>query len=214
MPGPHDRIIAQAAKIALHPLGFQRKGRSRTWLADHGWWLTIVEFQPSAWSKGSYLNVAAHWLWSEMGHLSFDFGNRVAEFVEYHSDDQFTPAAARLADTASEEAQRLAQTFTSVSATADVLLSEVRRTHEPGQGSWMAYNAGVAAALVGRRGEAAEMFGRTLRCSAGETKILTRSAERMGRLADEPSAIRAEVAALISGQREALRLPALNSPPV
>lgn len=62
MPGPHDKIIAEAAKAALRSLGFQRKGRSRTWLADHGWWLTIVEFQPSAWSKGSYLNVAAHWL--------------------------------------------------------------------------------------------------------------------------------------------------------
>jgi hypothetical protein len=57
MPGTHDRIIADAAKAALGPLGFKRKGRSRTWLADHGWWLTVVEFQPSAWSKGSYLNV-------------------------------------------------------------------------------------------------------------------------------------------------------------
>jgi hypothetical protein len=113
MPGPHDRIIAEAAKASLRPLGFQRKGRSRTWLADHGWWLTIVEFQPSAWSKGSYLNVAAHWLWSGVGVLSFDFGDRASEFVDYVSDDQFTPAAARLAEMAAQEAQRLAQTFTS-----------------------------------------------------------------------------------------------------
>ena len=37
MAGPHDRIIADAAKAALGPLGFRRKGRSRVWLADHAW---------------------------------------------------------------------------------------------------------------------------------------------------------------------------------
>lgn len=32
----------------LAPLGVRRRSRSRTWLDDHGWWLGIVEFQPSA----------------------------------------------------------------------------------------------------------------------------------------------------------------------
>ena len=91
MPGPHDKIIADAAKARLRPHGFHRKGRSRLWFADHGWWLTIVEFQPSAWSKGSNLNVAAEFLWVETGNFGFDFGGRLAEFVEYQSDGQFAP---------------------------------------------------------------------------------------------------------------------------
>ena len=191
MAGPHDRIIVEAAGVALRPLSFVRKGRSRTRLADHGWWLTVVEFQPSAWSKGSYLNVAAHWLWSEMGHLSFDYGNRVAEFVEYQSDEQFMPAAARLSDMAAQEARRLAQTFTSLNAAADVLTSEVQRTHEPAQGSWMAYNAGVAAALAGRTEDATAMFSRNLSEPSGN--VLHDAAERVAPLANDQRAFHAVI---------------------
>jgi hypothetical protein len=59
-PEHSSQIIAAAARRALAPVGFWRKGRSRVWLSDHGFWLTVVEFQPSGFGKGSYLNVAAH----------------------------------------------------------------------------------------------------------------------------------------------------------
>ncbi|WP_352820518.1 DUF4304 domain-containing protein [Mesorhizobium sp. M0898] len=62
----HGRIIASQAKIVLKPAGFQRKGKSRIWIADRGFWLSVVEFQPSSWSKGTYLNVAVHWLWGSL----------------------------------------------------------------------------------------------------------------------------------------------------
>jgi len=48
------------------------------------------------------------------------------------SDAQFSPAAARLAEIAAREAQRISQTFSSLKVTADVLLSEVRRISTPG----------------------------------------------------------------------------------
>jgi len=116
MAKPHDRIIADAAKGALHPIGFRRKGRSRLWLKDHGWWLAVAEFQPSGFQKGSYLNVAAHWLWSRAGHISFDlgcgaeWGRRVAGFEAYVSDEQFQPAAQSLAALAAQQVQQLAIT--------------------------------------------------------------------------------------------------------
>jgi hypothetical protein len=215
MPGPHDRIIADAAKGALAPFGFRRKGRSRTWLADHGWWLTVVEFQPSRWSKGSYLNVAAHWLWSGMDHISFDFGGRVAEFVEYQSDAQFAPVAARLAESAADEAQRLSQTFGSLSATADILLNDARTEgpHGLGHPVWRAYNAGVVAGLVGRTGDAIEMFGRIQSSPAPPSSVVHLAADHMAKLAAEPSGMRREVSSLIARRREELRLPALDAPP-
>jgi hypothetical protein len=211
MPGPHDKIIADAAKSALGPLNFRRKGRSRTWLADHGWWLAVVEFQPSAWSKGSYLNVAAHWLWSEIDSLSFDFGGRVQEHVEYLSDAQFTPAASRLAEIAAHEAQRLTQMFTSLDATADIVLNE-ERTERHGEGGWMAYNAGVIAALVGRIDSACEMFDRVLNGPAPPGSVLHATAKRMSHFAADAARFKCEVASLIERQRDALKLPALDQP--
>lgn len=211
MPEPHDRIIADAAKSTLGPLNFRRKGRSRTWLADHGWWLAVVEFQPSAWSKGSYLNVAAHWLWSETGSLSVDFGGRVQEHIEYLSDAQFAPAALALAEKAAHEAQQLTHMFTSLEAVAHVVLNE-EHTRQHGQGGWMAYNAGVIAALVGRTDSATKMFDRVLNGPAPPGSVLHAAAKRMAHLAADAAHFKCEVALLIERQRDALKLPALDQP--
>jgi hypothetical protein len=215
MPQTHDRIIADAGKAALGSLGFKRKGRSRTWLADHGWWLTIIEFQPSAWSRGSYLNVAAHWLWSEVGTLSLDFGGRVTEHVEYLTDAQFTSAAAQLARSAAIEAQRLDETFESLSKAAKVLLKEAQtKSGQPHlHPGWSDYNAGVAAALVGRLDEAKKMFTRITDSPAPPGSVLHPAAERIAQLLSDPVTLREEVISLIKRQREALRLPPVTTPP-
>jgi hypothetical protein len=215
MSGTHDRIIANAAQAALSPLGFTRKGRSRTWLADHGWWVIIVEFQPSAWSKGSYLNVAAHWLWSEINALSFDFGGRIAEHVEYLTDTQFKAAAAQLAERAAVEAHCLSALFGDLSNAATVLLEEAqtkdRLLHQ--HSGWRDYNAGVAAALVGRSAEAREMFTRILDSSAPPGSVLHSAAECMARRLSNPIQLRDDVWVLIERRREELRLPPLKTLP-
>lgn len=50
---PHSKIINKLAKDTLKPIGVLRKGQSRTWLDDNGWWVTVIEFQPFSWSKGT-----------------------------------------------------------------------------------------------------------------------------------------------------------------
>jgi hypothetical protein len=154
----HDRLIAEAAKSVLAPLGFQRKGRSRLWFADHEWWLVVVEFQPSAWSRGSYLNVAAKWLWRGDGVWSFDFSfdrtARAADFVELENELQFREQVFRLTQTAAVEAQRLTEAFPSIRAAAERLRA---RATSRGDG-WDLYHAGVATFLAGRSEEARRYF--------------------------------------------------------
>jgi len=188
MPGPHDNIIAAAAKAALGPLNFQRRGRSRLWFADFGWWLAVAEFQPSSWTKGSYLNVGSHWLWGKMGCITFDFGGRLTEFEEYRSDAQFVPAATRLAESAAREAQRLSQMFGSLEKAADVLLTEARTPSGAGNSypGWPEYHAGVASALTGRLADASEMFEAILDRPAPPGSILHPAVERMLRLTLKP----------------------------
>src|SRR6266851_4267038 len=102
----HSRLIAQAARDALAPLGIRRKGRSRTWLDDQGWWLGLIEFQPSSWSKGSYLNVGVMWLWDELPYLAYDVGYRVSDFERYEDRAKFEVSAQNVAKNAAQEASR------------------------------------------------------------------------------------------------------------
>ena len=69
----HNKIIKQAVNSILKPNGLFQKGSSRIWIDDNGWYLIVVEFQPSNWDNGTYLNVAVHFLWDEKDYLSFDY---------------------------------------------------------------------------------------------------------------------------------------------
>lgn len=82
----YNKIINNAARQTLKPFRLFQKGSSRTWIDDNGWYFTIVEFQPSNWAKGSYLNVSIHYLWSNNDYLTFDYGNREHEFVTFTGD--------------------------------------------------------------------------------------------------------------------------------
>jgi hypothetical protein len=122
----HTKLLIAAAREVLRPLWVVQKGRSRTWLDDHGWWLGVVEFQPSSWSRGSYLNVGVNWLWDPKDYLVFDLGGRVdlpgeGEYVEYESDEQFAPLVRKLAVLAAERVRYYRDVLPTVAAAASVL---------------------------------------------------------------------------------------------
>jgi len=117
-PSPHGDLIAAAAKAHLSPIGMKRKGKSRIWLKDNRWWLAVVEFQPSAWSKGTYLNVAATWLWHAKDHLSFDECKRADGFAEFTGPESFALAADKYASLAATEVLSLCGRFPTLSSVA------------------------------------------------------------------------------------------------
>jgi len=109
----HNKMIREAAKEILAPYGIFQKGQSRIWIDDNNWFLTIIEFQPSAWSRGSYLNVGLFFLWQNQDFISFDFSsdqvrvdheNGVQLYFDYENDEQFIEAAKFLAKKALEKA--------------------------------------------------------------------------------------------------------------
>ncbi|MFZ6815906.1 hypothetical protein ACO0K3_15670 [Undibacterium sp. Rencai35W] len=114
----HGDIIANAAKAYLPAIGMKRKGRSRIWLKDNGWWLAVVEFQPSGWSKGTYLNVAATWLWYAKDYLSFDECKRAEGFAEFTDQQSFTLVADKYASQAAIEVLSLCEHFSSMNDAA------------------------------------------------------------------------------------------------
>src|SRR5687767_9186226 len=117
----HTRLLSDAARRHLRPLLLRQKGRSRIWLDDRGWFVSVVEFQPSGFSKGTYLNVGAHFLWRWSGHLSFDVGYRVQGFEPLETEAQFTAIADSFAARAAAEVQVLRERLRTPGSVADVI---------------------------------------------------------------------------------------------
>src|SRR3954454_23678833 len=114
----HSKILTVAAREVLDPIDLVQIGRSRTWLADQEWWLCIVEFQPSSWSRGSYLNVGCNFLWQVKDYVSFDLGDRVADagYSKFENEAQFTVVARKYAELAAVEVQKYRKLLSNVAA--------------------------------------------------------------------------------------------------
>ena len=127
----HSRIIAELAREGLAPIGFRRTGRSRTWIADQGWWALYVVFEPSGFGRGTYLGVQASWLWDGGGQGSrlrvAAAGLNRREGWSYESDEQWTRIVRDLVPAAVARAQELREMFPNVDALSRVL----DRGHRP-----------------------------------------------------------------------------------
>ncbi len=206
-------------------MGLIQQGRSRVWLDDQGWWLCVVEFQPSSFTKGSYLNVGAMWLWRASAEIYFAVGYRVGEapLVEFESEEQFAPAAKNFAEVAARQVSKYRALFPDLLHAARFL-----ETHGGGVSPEQdAFDAGMAWGLLGERAKAESAFKRHDSLISGYLKSwesedwfrhdeehYRKEAEedwaeshRFGQLLDDPARFRTEVLARIRSHRASLKLP-------
>jgi hypothetical protein len=210
-------------------MGIVQKGRSRTWYDDQGWWVGLIEFQPSSWSRGSYLNVGVQWLWdTRWKSLSaFMYGGENGrdtrlrlpsggEFIEFESDAQFVPLAWAMVEEAAERATYFRHLLSSVESAAAALGAD----DDPG----LDLDAGVALALAGDPAGSRRRFERYLARGAraatetGAEPTPAWHQEETDRVrsllgvVDDLAAFRARIAEDVAGVRAAIGL-APQQPP-
>ena len=113
------KLLTQAVKPLMADAGFVAGKSGRDWYRDNGWYLSLIEFQaPHGW-QGSYLNVAATFLWTpdltDEVTMFQDYGGRVGgaksndgTTLEYTGDDElFSSQCQALAGRALQEAEKL-----------------------------------------------------------------------------------------------------------
>jgi len=207
---PASRLITAAVRERLRPLGLRQQGRSRIWIDDHGWWITIVEFPSPRWRQGSGLTVGAMWLWQDLGHLAFDFAERVRTTEDFRNEGQFTAVAAALAREAEQRIEDFRIRFADLNSTATTLIERPSRTGY----LWEDFDAGVAAALTGQ----AEIARQRLARVQNEDPIADwiteaqQTARIVSTLADDAEALRGWTQNRITSCREKLSLTKLPNP--
>ncbi|MFC0030300.1 hypothetical protein ACFFMM_12300 [Micromonospora chaiyaphumensis] len=226
------QLVAAAARQHLQPLGLRRRGASRVWFDDRGWWLIVVEFRPSR-SHGTYLNVGAMWLWQERNHWSFDDGSRIywcndatfvtkppsgeagwRSFLDFVNADQFTRDMDMLARFAAQRVEQLRSHFPDPAATAHQLAS--RATGHAESPWWHACHTGSAAALAGDPDTARQAFhGITVGNLDPDWALdLAEHARQLAGLADDAPALQQRVIERIRATRQRLKLPPAALPPM
>ena len=140
----HNRIINQVAKEVLAAHGFFRKGQSRTWLYDCGYYFVQIEFQPSSFSgQGTYCNAGIGFLFEYTDDLNktvaFNYGwKRIGDYIEYESGERFRAKITGMASSALKYAGELIK-FESLEY-ADAKLTKQRRKTKD---SYDIYNAAM-----------------------------------------------------------------------
>jgi len=211
VPSDVNTAIAASAKQVLGPLGLTRKGRSRTWLDDHGWWLGVVEFQPSAWGPGSYLNVGAMFLWRPTDQLAFEILDRVADFSPATDQADFQVALETKAEQAAQAVLTLRQRLRNLD---DVIGYFAART--PTRHMYEAAHLGTAYMLAGDIARGQQSLDLALELRENASSSMWRASEwlltaRVAAAAE--TTFRNWVTDTMNSTRAALRLPAAVDAP-
>ena len=207
MPDDHNRDIAQAASAILKPIGCFRKGRSRTWLDDQGWWLGVVEFQPSSWSKGSYLNVAACFLWNEKDYLSFDDLTGDRPWHDAIAGQSFREKADKLAKQARAALSELRKRHETPALTAGWLSERERFSN------WTHFHAAIAHGLSGNASAAYRHFRAARLPDANGDWVMefNRKCTSLAEIVVDEKLFAATIVDTIHRTRERLRLPTIQN---
>jgi hypothetical protein len=163
--------------------------------------MIVVEFQPSSWSKGSYLNVGVMWLWWSKDYISFDYGlGGPKPWASAESPD--FPAEAR--SLAAEAAERVAALREEVGT---LRAASLALTQHPAPG-WPQFHAGIAAGLAGDLATAARFLDDLARQRATYDweRILIERAGELRELLGDATTFRDQVVNEIMSCRAALHL--------
>lgn len=165
----HNKIINAVAREVLRPLGVRQKGRSRFWYDDGRWYAVAIEFQPSSWSRGSYLNVGIQWLWRPKDYWSFDFGfggrsflgsreliEGHGQFVQFRGEGSFREAIRSMAELAADRVRTTRTHFGTLSGAYAFV--RPRGTRD----DWSRLHVGVLAALAGRPRKARSLLQKSM----------------------------------------------------
>ncbi len=110
----HNKLLKKIAKERLKPYGIFQQGQSQTFLYDRGWFTIVIEFQPSSWSKGTYLNIGVDFNFYPRDYFAFGYGYREKGFEEFKDEEQFKKLVNELCELTIKRVQELEQKFIDV----------------------------------------------------------------------------------------------------
>lgn len=112
----HNKLLKNIAKKRLSPYDIYQHGKSRIFLYDNGWWIIIIEFQPSSFSKGTYLNIGINFNFYPNDSFAFSYGHREKNLEEAENEVLFEKIINDYCDYTIKKVEKLKYKFRNVHA--------------------------------------------------------------------------------------------------
>lgn len=151
----HNKLLKKIAKERLEPYGVFQSGQSRIFLLDKVWF--VIEFQPSSFSKGTYLNVNVDFNFYPRDYFAYSYGNRETGFEEFENEEQFGKLVNELCDLSIERVQDLELKFIDFRTA----LKTIKK--EKVDGAWDLYENGFLNILNGNFNKALKQLSKVSR---------------------------------------------------
>jgi hypothetical protein len=161
----HNKIIKSLATKLLKPYGIKRKGQSRTFIDDHGWYYILIEFQPSSWNRGTYLNIGVDFNWYLDEYLGFSFyspgvlGARESELILFVDEEQFSNEIIKLCEIVIERVHEYRNLFKDLKYAEKTLIKHYFPNTDL---FWGNYNRGIISGLNGKKQNFNKYFNKVL----------------------------------------------------
>ncbi|MCL1992794.1 MAG: hypothetical protein FWG66_07590 [Spirochaetes bacterium] len=154
----HNKIIKAIATKLFKPHGIKRKGQSRLFIDDNGWFIIIIEFQPHNYNRGAFLNIGINFNWYLNDYFSFDIGGREKDFIEYKNTDQFTAEIKKICEYSIEKINGYRSQFKNIKDAEKIIL----KTQYTSDDFWGNYHRGIISGLVGNMDNLKKYFEKIL----------------------------------------------------
>jgi hypothetical protein len=170
---------------------------------DERFWYIFIEFQPSAWSKGTYLNIGPIWFFLQRwpGEVTARVGDN---YMLFESVEQFGPLIDKGAGLVAAEVVALRTKFRT--------LADIHRFFA-GNLAWSgnAYRAAITAGLLGDLALARQLFARVRaidpKSYGSYLKDIQAECAALAALLDDPQAYRSAILEKIDTRRRASGFP-------
>jgi hypothetical protein len=202
----HNKLLKKIAKNRLKPYGAIQKGNSRIFLCDNGWYVIVIEFQPSSWDKGSYLNIGVDLNFYPRNYLAFSYGSREKGFTGVNNEKQFIEVVDNYCNHVIEKIQKFREEFKDISTA----IASIERINP--DDPWHYFDLAI---LYGLNGQAqkADSFLRKLmeqRCKFDYENERQKLASEMFELLTDNEKFVIHAKTLIANSRQLKKLPALT----
>lgn len=147
-----NKLLKKIAKERLNPYGIFQQGQSRTFLYDRGWFTIVIEFQPSSYSKGTYLNIGVDYNFYPRDYFAFGYGYRETGFEEFTNEAQFDKLVNDLCDLTIKRVQELDLKF------QDIWTALKTVDKENGEDTWRLFEVAVLNALASNFNKAKKLL--------------------------------------------------------